>query len=323
MTDLVMFDLVKQLVSPFGPSGRETAIADTIESLCAPYAECCRDALGNVIAHKAGSGRRVMIAAHMDSLGLVATYIEENGFVRVASLGGMNLTAALHQRVRFESGVMGVLRVDAGTDFKDLSADKCYLDTFGVPVRIGEVAVFTGEAEQIGDTVVASYLDNRVGCAIAIKALELAQDTDTDLYVVFTVQEEVGTRGAGVAAFGVQPEMAVAIDVTQCTDVPGTEQKITRMGAGPVVKLMDRSCLSHPAMTALLDESAAALEITVQHQAATAGGTDAGAMSTSRSGVPTGNLAIATRGIHTPNEVCSLRDAEQCAAVLAELLRRV
>lgn len=312
-----MFDLIKQLTAAYGPSGRETEIADVIETLCAPYAQCSRDALGNVIAHKPGSGKRVMIAAHMDSLGLVATYVDEDGFVRIGSLGGVNLAAALHQRVRFESGVTAVVRADAGVAAKDLSQDKCYLDTCGVPVRLGEVAVYTGEAEQIGDAVVSPYLDNRVGCAIAIETLRQAADSNADLYVVFTVQEEVGTRGAGVAAFAIAPEAAFAIDVTQCADVPGSEQQITRMGGGPVIKTMDRSALSHPAMTALLAKAAEELGVAVQYQAATAGGTDAGAMSSSRGGVPTGNLAIATRGIHTPNEACSLTDAAQCAAVLA------
>ena len=189
-----MFDLIRQLVLPYGPSGRETAIADTIEALCAPYAQVSRDALGNVIAHKPGPGRRVMIAAHMDTLGLVATFVDEDGFVRFGTLGGVNLAAALHQRVRFESGVMGVVRADNGTAAKDLAADKCYIDTCGQPVRLGEVAVFTGEPEQVGDLVVSPYLDNRVGCAIAVELLRRSAQAQADLYVVFTVQEEEKSR---------------------------------------------------------------------------------------------------------------------------------
>lgn len=317
-----MFDLIRQLVLPYGPSGRETAIADTIEALCAPYAQVSRDALGNVIAHKPGPGRRVMIAAHMDTLGLVATFVDEDGFVRFGTLGGVNLAATLHQRVRFESGVMGVVRADDGTAAKDLAADKCYIDTCGQPVRLGEVAVFTGEPEQVGDLVVSPYLDNRVGCAIAVELLRRSAQAQADLYVVFTVQEEVGIRGAGVAAFAIAPELAVAIDVTGASDLPGCENGATKVGAGPIVKTLDRSTISHPMVTGLLEQSAVALGIEVQHQATSRGGTDAGAISLSRSGVPTGNLAIANRCTHTPNEICSLRDAEQCAAVLAELVKR-
>ena len=114
----------------------------------------------------------------------------------------------------------------------------------------------------------------------------------------------------------------MAIDVTQCTDVPGTAQKVTAMGKGPVIKILDRGSIAHPMMNQLLAQSAEALGISVQYQAATAGGTDAGVISTSRGGVPTGNLAIATRGIHSPNESCSLTDVLQCAQVLAELVRR-
>jgi len=317
-----MFELLKKLTTAYGPAGRETGIADTLEALCAPYAQCTRDAMGNVIAHKPGSGKRIMIAAHMDSLGLVATYVEEGNFIRVGTLGGMAPTNMLNQRVRFESGVVGVIRGDAGVAAKDLTIDKCYIDTCGVAVKLGEVAVYDGEPVQIGDAIVSQYLDNRAGCAVGVKLLELAQDSDADLYVVFTTQEEVGCRGAGVAAFAIEPELAVAIDVTQCTDVPGTTQKITAMGKGPVIKILDRGSIAHPMMNQLLKDSAAALNIEVQYQAATAGGTDAGVVSTSRGGVPTGNLAIATRGIHSPNESCSLTDALQCAQVLNELVRR-
>ncbi len=317
-----MFELLKQLTTAYGPTGRETGIADTLEALCAPYAQCSRDAMGNLIAHKPGTGKRILIAAHMDSLGFVATYVEEGNFIRVGGLGGINLAAALHQRVRFESGVTGVVRADAGVAAKDLAMDKLYIDTCGVAVRLGEVAVFDGAPVQIGDAIVGQYLDNRAGCAVGVKLLELARDSDADLYVVFTTQEEVGCRGAGVAAFAIEPELAVAIDVTQCTDVPGTAQKVTAMGKGPVIKILDRGSIAHPMMNRLLADSAAALDIPVQYQAATAGGTDAGVVSTSRGGVPTGNLAIATRGIHTPNESCSLTDVAQCAALLAELVRR-
>lgn len=317
-----MFELLKKLTTAFGPSGRETGIADTLEALCAPYAQCRRDAMGNLIAHKPGSGKRILIAAHMDSIGFVATYVEEGNFIRVGALGGINPLQVLNQRVRFESGITGVFRADADADLKALTLDKCYIDTCGLPVALGETAVFEGELLQCGDTITGPYLDNRAGCAVGVKLLELAQNSNADLYVAFTTQEEVGCRGAGTAAFAVEPELAVAIDVTQCTDVPGTAQKITAMGKGPVIKILDRGSIAHPMMNQLLRDSAAALGISVQYQAATAGGTDAGAVSTSRGGVPTGNLAIATRGIHSPNESCSAQDAEQCARLLAELVAR-
>ncbi len=317
-----MFDLLKQLTTAYGPAGRETGIAEVLETLCAPFAQCSRDAMGNLIAHKPGPGKRIMIAAHMDSLGLVATYTEEGNFIRVAPLGGINPANILGQRVRFGSGVTGVFRADDGVSVKELSFDKCYIDTCGVAVKLGDVAIFEGDPIQIGDAIVSQYLDNRSGCAVGVKLLELAQDCDADLYVVFTTQEEVGCRGAGVAAFAIAPELAVAIDVTQCTDVPGVTQKITAMGKGPVIKILDRGCISSPMISKLLADSAAALNIPVQYQAATAGGTDAGMISTSRCGVPTGNLAIATRGTHTPNETCSLSDVAQCAALLRELVSR-
>ena len=318
-----MFDLLKQLTTAYGPAGRETGIAEVLETLCAPFAQCSRDAMGNLIAHKPGPGKRIMIAAHMDSLGLVATYTEEGNFIRVAPLGGINPANILGQRVRFGSGVTGVFRADDGVSVKELSFDKCYIDTCGVAVKLGDVAIFEGDPIQIGDAIVSQYLDNRSGCAVGVKLLELAQDCDADLYVVFTTQEEVGCRGAGGRGLrhsartggGHRRDSVHRRPRRHAEDYPpwakARSSKSSTAAASPA-----------PMISKLLADSAAALNIPVQYQAATAGGTDAGMISTSRCGVPTGNLAIATRGTHTPNETCSLSDVAQCAALLRELVSR-
>ena len=314
-----MKDLLNRLVPAFGPSGREQEIGKVIADLARPWGEVSADPMGNLIVRRPGPGKRVMVAAHMDSLGIVATYLEDGGFVRFGALGGLRLAWLLGRTVRFESGVTGVVCVDEDVELKDLKVTQLYVDTAGQTVELGESAVICGQPLFAGDFVTSPYLDNRIGCAVALKALELARDTENDLYFVFTVQEEVGIRGAKPAAYTVDPQMAVAVDVCASGDAPGGEKNNpVKLGAGPVVKFLDKSTICHPAVTQALLQAGQALDIPCQKYAAAAGGTDAGAIHQSRGGVPTGILSIATRYIHSGSEICSLRDAEQCAAVLAK-----
>ena len=316
-----MKDLLTRLVPAFGPSGREQEIGALIAELARPYGEIGADPMGNLIVHKPGSGKRVMVAAHMDSLGLAATYIEDGGFVRVGALGGLRLAWLLGRTVRFESGVLGVVCVDEGVKPEDLKITDLYVDPAGQTVELGESAVICGQPMFTGDYVTSPYLDNRIGCAIALRALELVGDTDNDLYFVFTVQEEVGVRGAKPAAYTVDPQMAVAVDVCASGDAPGAEKNNpVKLGAGPVVKFLDRSTICHPSVVEAMLQAGQALEIPCQKYAAAAGGTDAGAIHQSRGGVPTGVLSIATRYIHSGSEICSLTDAEQCARLLAKVV---
>ena len=314
-----MDKLLNQLIAPMGVSGREQAIAAVIEKLAKPYGEVSRDHLGNLVVHKPGMGRRVMIAAHMDTIGLMATYTDENGFVRFAPVGGLRLVPLIGQRVRFESGVIGVVCSDRGVEAQDLKPEKLYVDTAGQKVSVGETAAFCNAPVYSGTHVISSYLDNRLGCAVCLRALELLQETENEIFCVFTVQEEVGCRGAKPVAYSITPDRAFAVDICGIADFPGEDKPNSlTLSGGPVIKLMDANVLCHPDVVKCLEEAGRKLEIPTQRYVTRSGGTDAGAVFNTRGGVPTGVLSIPIRYTHSPNEIADLQVAENCARLLAE-----
>lgn len=320
------FDLIARLTAIHGPSGREGAVAAAIAELARPFADdITTDILGNLIVHRKGSGPKVMFVAHMDSIGLVATYLEENGAVRFGKLGGMQPENIRNFPVRFENGVLGAVKVDGKADKDKLTLDDLYLDIGAASreeaaalVKLGDTAVYATAAGQAGKRVISPYLDNRVSCAVLLMALEQLQSRENDLYFVFTVQEEVGLRGAKTAAYGVDPDFAVAVDVTGAYDYPGAPKAgSAALGNGAAIKVMDTSVICHPQMVKTL--SALAVESKIPHQidVLTRGGTDAGAIHQSRLGVVTGGISIPCRYTHTPTETADLSDVEACTRLVA------
>ena len=316
-----MDKLLKQLVAPISVSGRETEISKVIEALAKPWGEISRDQLGNLVVHKPGYGRRILVAAHMDTVGLIVTYVDEKGFVRFAPVGGLRVIPTIGQRVRFESGVIGVVCFERDVEPEKLTVDKLYVDTAGQKVEIGETAAFCAEPVFPGSHVISPYLDNRLGCAVCLKALELLKETDNDIFFVFTVQEEVGLRGAKPAAFTITPDLAIAVDICGLADFPGEKKPNSlSIDAGPVIKIMDASVICHPAVVSLLEEAGKKLGIETQRYVTKSGGTDAGAIFNTRGGVPSGVLSIPIRYTHNPNELANLEVAENCARLLAEAI---
>lgn len=318
-----MKNLLDKLIAPVSVSGCEENISKVIAELAAPYGEVVSDNLGNLTVYKKGTGRRIMLAAHMDTVGFIVTHIDERGFVRVGTVGGIKPVNAVGQRVIFDNGVIGVVCFERGTEPKDLTADSLYIDTAGAEVRVGDTAVFCGSPYYTGSRVISPYLDNRLGCAVCLKALELLKDTDNEIFCTFTVQEEVGCRGARPAAFTICPDLAIAVDICGVPDTPGEDapNSVTVAG-GPVIKYMDRRTLSNKTVCKLLEDTAAEQNIPVQRYVTKSGGTDAGAIFDTRGGVPTGNLAIPIRYTHCPNEIADLEVAQQCAELLAAVLAR-
>lgn len=316
-----MDKLLKQLIPPVSASGHEDAIRKVIAELGKAYGEVSTDALGNLIIHRPGSERRIMIAAHMDSVGLIVTFLEEGGFARFANLGGLKPVYIVGQRVRFENGVYGVICQDSGVEPKDLTVEKLYVDTAGTKVSVGDTAVFCGEPIFQDGKVISPYLDNRLGCAVCLRALELLPETDNDVFFAFTVQEEVGLRGAKPAAYAIEPDLAIAVDICGVPDTPGSfKPNALTLSGGPVIKLMDARVLCHPTVVDLLKNAAKRMKMKTQLQVTKHGGTDAGAMFNTRGGVPSGVLAIPIRYTHNPNEIADLTVAEDCARLLAEAI---
>ena len=209
-----LFELIQTLNRAHGPSGDEGEIREVIRALAEPYAdEITADTMGSLIVHRRGKGPKLLLAAHMDSIGFVVTHIEKEGFLRVGRLGGVSPKEAAYTPVRFKSGLRGVFAPEEKADFGKLKLDECYVDV-GAPdetaakalVQIGDTAVYDGAALQSGETVISPYLDDRIACAILLQVLEQAGDSPNDLYFVFSVQEEVGLRGAKTAAWAVLPE---------------------------------------------------------------------------------------------------------------------
>lgn len=317
-----MDKLLQKLVPPVSVSGREEEISKVIETLAKPYGQISRDHLGNLVVHKPGNGRRILLAAHMDTIGLIVTHVDEKGFVRFAAIGGLRLVPMIGQRVKFESGVVGIVCYDRGTEPGDLTVDKLYVDTAGAKVEIGETAAFCAEPLFAGRKVISPYLDNRLGCAVCLKALELLKHTDNDIFCVFTVQEEVGCRGAKPVAYTITPDLAIAVDICGLADFPGEDKpnSLTVEG-GPVIKIMDAGVICHPTVVSMLEEAGKKLNIATQRYVTRSGGTDAGAIFNTRGGVPSGVLSIPIRYTHNPNELADLDVAENCARLLAEAIR--
>lgn len=316
-----LLEILETLNETHGPSGDEGGVREKIAQLARPFAdEVTADTLGNLIVHKKGDGPRVMFAAHMDSIGFIVTHIEKEGFLRVGRLGGIAPKEAAYTPVRFKNGIRGVFVPEEKADFGKLKLDECYIDIGAKDgeeakklVQVGDTCVYDGPVRVLGDRVAAPYLDNRMACAVLLSALEQIKEPSRDLWMVFTVQEEVGLRGAKTAAWWVEPEVGVAVDVTDVDDTPGSEKYGTaRLGEGAAIKVMDSSVICHPEVVARLEELAGAQGIPVQRDILRAGGTDAGAIHTTRLGVKTGGISIPCRYIHTPVETASLTDGEAC-----------
>ena len=323
-----MMKTLAGLVGAFGPSGCEKEISAVIEKLAAPYAdEVSRDAMGNLICHKRGGGPRVMFSAHMDSIGLVATHIDDKGFVRVGALGGVSPKEVLYTPVRFQNGVRGLVCATEDADMAklkvgDLLVDIGAADGAGAKtlVQVGDAAVYDAAPRAAAGRVVSPYLDNRASCLVLLMAMERLKgtQTDNDLYFVFSVQEEVGTRGAKTAAWAIDPDYGIAVDVTGADDEPGSEHEASSLcGKGAAVKVMDRSVICQPQLVEKLMGLAAEQGIPAQRDVLQMGGTDAGPMQGTRGGVYAGGISIPCRYTHTPTELVDLGDVEACAKLVA------
>ena len=322
-------DMVKtltELVSAFGPSGCEREISQVIERLARPYMdEISRDVMGNLICHKKGDGPRVMFSAHMDSIGLVATHIDEKGFVRVGALGGVSAEETLYTPVRFQNGTCGLICAEDDAELDKLTVGALFVDIGAADgeeakklVQVGDAAVYDTPVRQAAGRVIAPYLDDRIACLVLLLAMERLEKTDNDLYFVFSTQEEVGTRGAKTAAWAVDPDYGIAVDVTGADDEPGDSHQASSLcGKGAAVKVMDRSVICPPALVEKLMTLGAEKGIPVQRDVLQMGGTDAGPIQSTRSGVYAGGISIPCRYCHTPTELVDLGDVRACANLVA------
>ena len=322
-----MKQLIQKLTETFSPSGYEDAIREVILAEIRPLADEIRvDTLGNVIARKGKGDKRIMVAAHMDEIGLIATHIDENGFVRFTTVGVPFARYLLGGRVRFVNGVQGVIgseRLDKTNEIPP--TDKLFIDVGATdkkdcPIKVGDVAAFERPFVEMGKRLVAKSLDDRVGVAVAIETLRRLKDGPNEAYFVFTVQEEVGVRGATVSAYGVDPEIGIAIDVTPTGDTPNPIRRDIALGKGPAIKVKDHLMLSDPKVVEWMERIAQQAKIPTQREVLTGGSTDARAIQITRTGVPAGGLALPCRYVHSPSEMIDYDDVENTVKLLTALL---
>jgi putative aminopeptidase FrvX len=337
---------LEKLCNACGVTGREEEVRNLMVELLKPLADkVVVDKLENVVALKKGTKNapKVMLAAHMDEIGLMVKNITKEGFLQFAKMGGIDDRILLAQKVVvFTSkgpidGIVGSkpphiqkeeerkkilafdeLFIDVGAENKEDAAKK--------GVKVGDAIGFDQKYRKIGnDTVIGKAFDDRVGCAVMIEALKLLRKTDCTVYAVGTVQEEVGLRGAGTAAFSIEPDVAIALDVTVAGDVPGVREFDTtiKMGKGPALTVTDSGLITHPKVMRLLLETAEETKIPYQLETGLMGTTDAARISMTREGVPSGTISIGTRYIHSPIGMLSLKDAEDSAKLTAAAIERI
>lgn len=316
--------VIKMLNACHGPSGDERQIAAAIQRLAEPYADECRtDTMGNLIVHKKGTGPKVMFAAHMDSIGLIVTHIEKDGFLSFGKLGGIHPESILHTPFRFQNGVTGVVAKRTG-EGKDLTVNDLYLDIGAKDeaharrlVQVGDTAVSVMPAYRLESRLVSPYLDDRISCAAMLEALSMIRAHTADLYFVFTVQEELGLRGSKPAAYAIDPDYAIVVDVTLGREAEDSKKGSSVLGGGAAIKVMDSSVICHPEMVKTLEELALSSKIPCQRDIITAGGTDAGSIHVSRAGVITGGISIPCRYMHSPVEMVEQADVTAAAKLIA------
>ena len=329
--------LVKELVSLNAPSGFEDEVRNFIKSNISAD-EIYTDTIGNLICRKKGIGKKIMVCAHMDEVGLLITEITENGFLRFDTLGGIETAVLGSKKVLIGKdripGIIGTKAIhlqkksEVTTPFekKDLYIDIGAKDKEAAKklVSVGDFAVFDGEYTLFGNNKVkAKALDDRVGCAILMKLLN--DNFESDIYFVFSVQEEVGLRGAQIAAYNINPDLAIVIDGTTCNDIHASSPhtKVTTMGGGAVMTAVDRSAISDKDFFDFIKKLADKENIKLQIKRTTAGGTDAGAIQRSNFGVKTAVLAVPCKYIHSPISVMDNNDFESVYKLTKSILENI
>jgi len=316
-------ELIRKLTEAYGPSGREAVVRDIIRAEIGKVGEARVDAMGSLIVHRPGKGgRKVMLASHMDEIGVVVTHVDQKNFLRFGNVGGVRPMPLLGTRVQFASGATGVIGMEKLEDANKVPGmDKFYIDVGAdentpPTVKVGDIACFARPFEELGGRLVAKAMDDRIGCAILIQLLKELKKSPHDIFFVFTVQEEVGLRGAATSAFGVEPDLALAVDITLTGDTPECAPMAVRLGGGPAIKVKDSGMIAHGGVKDWLVRTAEAGKIPFQLEVLTGGSTDAMAMQTSRAGVPAGCVSIPTRYAHSPSEMIDYGDVQNTVKLL-------
>lgn len=332
--------LIKELCELSGVSGNEGAVREFIKEKITPYAdEITVDTMGNLIALKKGdSSKKIMLSCHTDEVGFIISGVTDKGFLEFKTVGGIDTRVIISKKVTVGAGnipgVIGMkaihlqkkseresvpevssLYIDIGAKTKDEALDK---------VKPGDYASFDTSFEKLSkDTFKAKAIDDRVGCAILTELIKNPVKYDT--YFCFTTQEEVGLRGARVAAYRIMPDVALVVESTTCNDVYGCDEHeyVTNIGGGAVITFMDRTTIVDKNLRSWLFETAKKENIPVQYKRATAGGNDAGRIHLAGGGIKTASLSVPTRYIHSPAGIASLKDVSAVEKLAQVFMDRI
>lgn len=326
--------LLKELSQTFGVSGYEKEVRELIKGYVKDYAdEILVDALGNLIVYKKGSGsnkKKIMLAAHMDEIGMQVTKIEENGMIKVKSLGFLWIPITYMNRVKFRNGTIGI--VSSTIRLEDVKNDftKLYIDIGAKSkeealkyVNIGDIASYIGEyAELKNDNITAKALDDRIGCYVLIEALRKSKTPYNDCYFVFTVQEELGCRGAIVTAERIKPDIGIAVDITPAHDYPCDLEGSNTVGSGTAIKISDPSVICDEYLISEMIECCKEHDIKYQLDVIDKGGTDASSINKAYYGIRTAGVSTVLRYPHGPNAIANMKDIEASIALLSNYVNR-
>ncbi len=325
-----MIETIRKLVEAYGPSGHEDQIRDLILAEIDGLAdEVTVDPMGSVIAWKRSGHEgapRLMLSAHMDEIGVMVTHVDKDGFLRFTNIGGLFPNTLHGNRVRFADGTIGAIGVDAEVEASAApKLEQLFIDVSGDGahgIRVGDAAGLARDLVVRGERLTAKSLDDRIGCAVAIEVMRRLKRSPNDVAFVFSVQEEVGLRGARAAAYTVDPAIGIAIDVTRTGDTPRGLKMEVALGKGPAIKIKDSGMLAAPEVVALLEQAAKRAKVPYQREVLERGSTDAAAMQLVRAGVRAGCLSIPCRYVHTTSETVDLNDVENAVRLLLAVLEK-
>ena len=341
-----LVDVLEKLSNANGVTGREGKVRDLMKKFLKPYIDETReDRLGNVIGVKKGNkdAPTVMLAAHMDEVGLMIKNITKKGFLQFAKIGGIDDRILFAQKVIVHTdkgpltGVMGSKPIHIQKEEerkKVIEADRLFIDIGAkdkkeaqkMGVHVGDVASFDTKFVRIGkDIVVGKAFDDRVGCSMMVEVMRRLPKVDCNVYAVGTIQEEVGLRGATIAAFQVAPDVGIALEATVAGDTPGVSEgeAPAKMGEGPVLTVADAGLIAHPKVLRLLMDSAKENEIPYQLETGIRGATDASKIALTREGVPSGVISVPARYIHSPAALLNLDDMEKAVKLAVATIEKI
>jgi len=326
-----MIETIRKLVECYGPSGSEDQIrALILEEIDGLADEITVDPMGSIIARKHADknpdkAKTIMLSAHMDEIGVMVTHVDEDGFLRFTNIGGVYAITCVGNRVKFADGTIGAIYVEKRDDASKVpSLSDLYIDVSNGngkhSIGVGDAAGFDRDLVVRGDRLTAKSMDDRIGCAIQIETMRRLKKSPNNVAFVFSVQEEVGLRGAQTAAYAVDPDIGIAIDVTLTGDTPKSRKMAVSLGDGPAIKIKDGRFLASPEVVELMEKAATKAKVKAQREILDGGTTDATAMQLVRAGVKAGCVSIPCRYVHTTSETVDMDDVEGSVKLLVALL---